>query len=137
MRVKTTSDGKTFWQLREISGSGNAYSFQDMRPNFGLGQAAVAETVRIEWPSGIVQELHNLAANQILTVTEPTRLQILGPRAFRVQSWKGMAFEVQASTNLDQWLTLTTVTNLTGTLEFTDPDAANPSRRFYRTVQTR
>jgi len=45
-----------------------------------------------------------------------------------------MAFEIQASTDLGQWSTLTTVTNLTGTLEFTDPDAANHLRRFYRTV---
>ena len=45
-----------------------------------------------------------------------------------------MAFEVQASTNLNQWSPLTTVTNLTGTLEFTDPDAANHLRRFFRVL---
>ena len=45
-----------------------------------------------------------------------------------------MAFEVQASTDLTQWSPVTTVTNLTGTLEFTDPDTANPLRRFYRTL---
>ena len=45
-----------------------------------------------------------------------------------------MAFEVQASTDLDHWSALTTVTNLTGTLEFTDPNAANHLQRFYRTV---
>ena len=73
-----------------------------------------------------------MAANQFLTVTEPARLKMSGPGAFRVQSWKGMAFEVQASTELDQWSPVTTVTNLTGTLEFTDPDAANLMRRFYR-----
>ena len=76
----------------------------------------------------------NVAANQFLTVTEPARLQTLGAGVFRIQSWKGMAFEVQASTDLDQWSPLTTVTNLTGTLEFTDPNAANQLRRFYRTV---
>jgi len=45
-----------------------------------------------------------------------------------------MAFEVQTSTDLDQWSPLTTETNLTGTLEFTDPNAANDLRRFYRAV---
>ena len=45
-----------------------------------------------------------------------------------------MAFEVQASTDLKKRTPVTTVTNLTGTLEFTDPDAANRLRRFYRTV---
>ena len=75
-----------------------------------------------------------MAPKQLLAVTEPARLQALGAGVLRIQSWKGMAFEVQASTDLDQWLPITTVTNLTGTLEFTDPDAANDLRRFYRTV---
>lgn len=47
--------------MREISGGG--FGQDDMRPNFGLGDAAVIETVRIEWPSGTVQELHNVAAS--------------------------------------------------------------------------
>jgi hypothetical protein len=45
-----------------------------------------------------------------------------------------MTFEVQAFTDLNQWSPLTTVTNLTGRLEFTNPDAANNRRRFYPTV---
>ena len=45
-----------------------------------------------------------------------------------------MAFEVQASIDLKQWSSVTTVTNLTGTLEFTDLDAANLTQRFYRAV---
>ena len=45
-----------------------------------------------------------------------------------------MAFEVPASIDLKQWSPVTTVTNLTGTLEFKDPDAANHWRRFYRAV---
>ena len=36
--------------------------------------------------------------------------------------------------NLKQWSPVTTVTNLTGTLEFTDPNAANLMQRFYRAV---
>ena len=45
-----------------------------------------------------------------------------------------MVFEVQASIDLKQWSPVTTVTNLTGALEFTDPNAANLMRRFYRAV---
>ena len=45
-----------------------------------------------------------------------------------------MASEVQASIDLKQWWPVTTVTNLTGTLEFTDPDAAGILQRFYPTV---
>ena len=106
----------------------------DLNAHFGLGDAAKVETVRLEWPSGIVQEFYDLAANQFLTVTEPARLQVLGPGAFPVQSWKGMAFEMQTSIDLKQWSSVATVTNLTGTLEFTDTSAANQLRRFYRAV---
>ena len=79
-------------------------------------------------------ELHGVAPKQFLTVTEPARLQVSRPGTFRVRSRKGMAFEVQASIDLEQWSHATIVTNLTGTLGFTDPDAANHLRRFYRAV---
>ena len=80
------------------------------------------------------RKLHDVAPKQFLTVTEPARLLALRPGTFRVQSWKGMAFEVQASIDLKQWSPVTIVTNLTGTLEFTDPDAANLVQRFYRAL---
>ena len=38
---------------------------------FGLGQQAVAKLVQIRWPSGQVQELHDVAADQVLKVREP------------------------------------------------------------------
>jgi hypothetical protein len=37
---------------------------------FGLGTATIADTVEIRWPSGIVQVLKNVRADQVLTVTE-------------------------------------------------------------------
>jgi hypothetical protein len=133
VRAKATIGGKTVWQLREIS-NGDGVGNGTLTAHFGLGDSTIVETLRIEWPSGIVQELHDVAAKQFLTVTEPARLQALGAGVLRIQSWKGMAFEVQSSTDLEQWSSVTTVTNLTGTLEFTDPNVANDFRRFYRTV---
>lgn len=82
----------------------------------------------------MVQELRNAAAEQFLTITDPERFQTPGAGVICIQSWKGMAFDVQASADPDQWSPLTTVTNLTGTLEFMDPDAAAPLRRFCLTV---
>ncbi|MCI0541902.1 MAG: FG-GAP-like repeat-containing protein [Verrucomicrobiales bacterium] len=133
VRVKSVIGGQARWQLRAIDG-GDGTSGGSLEAHFGLGDATIVDTLRIEWPSGIEQELRDVAANQFLTVTEPVRLQVSGPGVFRVQSWKGMAFEMQASTDLVQWLPLTTVTNLTGTLDFTDQDATNHLQRFYRTV---
>lgn len=63
--------------MRQVSAGGEAWRVQhDIRPNFGLGDAAVAEVVRIEWPSGGVQELTDVAADQSLTVVEPPRLAV-------------------------------------------------------------
>ncbi len=45
------------------------------------------DALRIDWPSGIVHELKDVAAKQILTVTEPARLISQGPGAFQIQCW--------------------------------------------------
>ncbi|MSU62284.1 MAG: hypothetical protein EXS31_07790 [Pedosphaera sp.] len=133
VRLKAIIAGQSRWQMRQIDG-GDGTSGGSLEADFGLGSATIIDTLRIEWPLGIVQELHGVSVKQRLTVTEPARLQALRAGVLRIQSWKGMAFEVQASTDLNLWSPVTTVTNLTGTLEFTDPEVTNPSRRFYRTV---
>lgn len=44
----------------------------------------------------------------------------------------GQLMEVQASTNLQDWITLTTITNTGGVLHFVDSDMTNYPMRFYR-----
>jgi hypothetical protein len=52
--------------------SGSGYcSASDLRPNFGLGLAALADRITVRWPSGQTQDLERVAANQLLEVTEP------------------------------------------------------------------
>jgi hypothetical protein len=41
--------------------------------HFGLGADSRADLIEIHWPSGIVQTLQNISADQILKVTEPAR----------------------------------------------------------------
>lgn len=43
----------------------------DRRVHFGLGSATTVEQIEIRWPSGTVQTLSNVAADQILKVKEP------------------------------------------------------------------
>jgi hypothetical protein len=38
--------------------------------HFGLGAATAAAEVEIRWPSGMVQRLSNVKANQVVTVRE-------------------------------------------------------------------
>jgi hypothetical protein len=71
-----------------------------------LAHATNVTALRIEWSSGIVQELTNVATDQILTITEPAQLVPLSPGAFQIRCWKGMQFEVEESLNLQAWNSL-------------------------------
>ncbi|MFN3243633.1 MAG: CRTAC1 family protein [Planctomycetota bacterium] len=53
-------------------------SSSDPRLNFGLGQATQADLVTVRWPSGQVQYLHDVPANQIVDLVEP-ELTVGGP----------------------------------------------------------
>ncbi|MBI4324830.1 MAG: ASPIC/UnbV domain-containing protein [Chloroflexi bacterium] len=124
--------------MREISGGEGSFSQNDLRPNFGLGNATNVETLRIEWPSGQVQELANVPVNQTLILQEPPRLEptvkvLNGMVELKVLGWKGFTYAIEASSDLKTWTRLGTVQNLTGTLQATDADAGGP-RRFYRLV---
>ncbi|HUN62316.1 MAG TPA: CRTAC1 family protein [Candidatus Sulfotelmatobacter sp.] len=46
-------------------------SQNDPRPHFGLGSHAEVDSLTIRWPSGTVQKLEHVKADQILTITEP------------------------------------------------------------------
>jgi hypothetical protein len=137
VRIRATVWGQPIWQMREIA-TGDGWTGQsDLRAHFGLGDATNVTTLRIEWPSGTVQEFQNVAVNQILTIAEPARLVPLGPREFQIRCWKGMQFEVQKSPNLQTWDSLGMVTNVTGTLIFHDPQGESQATGcFYRVVSS-
>jgi hypothetical protein len=67
--IKLTTPAGSQWVT--VTTGGSYLSASDKRAHFGLGTASVAQTVEIRWPSGIVQTLHNIHADQILTVNEP------------------------------------------------------------------
>jgi hypothetical protein len=58
-------------QYATVTTGGSYQSSSDVRVHFGLGKSALVKLLHIRWPSGIVQELKDVAVNQILTVTEP------------------------------------------------------------------
>ncbi len=135
VQVGATLGGDWVEQIRELSGGGRWGSQSGLIAHFGLRDATTAEVVRIEWPSGIVQELRDVPANKILTVTEPPRLIPQGAGAFQIQCWINQSFEVQASTDLTEWTTLETVTHSeTGTLPFMDAQADQHQSRYYRVM---
>jgi hypothetical protein len=54
-----------------VSTTGSYLSASDRRAHFGLGGDTTAKLVEIRWPTGIMQRIENVRANQILAVTEP------------------------------------------------------------------
>jgi len=67
--VTLTGDGVQ--QMREVH-AGSAYqSGSSLIQHFGLGPATSVEALHIRWPSGAESTLTDVAANQLLVVTEP------------------------------------------------------------------
>ncbi len=54
-----------------VSTAGSYLSSGDKRVHFGLGGDQKVRLLEVRWPSGIVQRIENVAADQILTVKEP------------------------------------------------------------------
>jgi hypothetical protein len=67
-RIRVVAGGIS--QIREIAGGGSYLSQSDLRANFGLGDAARAETVEVGWPSGRKQVFHDLEADKFYLVEE-------------------------------------------------------------------
>ena len=68
-RVKVTSGGKV--QYAQKKSTTGYLSQNDPRIHFGLANNNMVDKIEIRWPSGKVQVLNNIKANQILTVKEP------------------------------------------------------------------
>jgi hypothetical protein len=70
-RIKVvTKRGSQYNQVSTSSG----YASSSAGPvHFGLGADATVDLVEIRWPSGIVQQLKNIAADQTVAVKEPSK----------------------------------------------------------------
>ena len=58
-------------RIREVKAGSSYLSHNDPRVHFGLGSLTQVETLTVRWPSGTVQILENVDADQVLTVREP------------------------------------------------------------------
>ena len=70
-RIKVVSKNGT--QYNHMTTSVCYASSSDGPVHFGLGPDARADLIEIHWPSGIVQSLQNVPADQVLKAVEPAR----------------------------------------------------------------
>ncbi len=67
-RVLLTAGGVT--QLREQGGGMHLFSQNQQRIHFGLKNNTLIDKIEIHWPSGVVQSITNVSADQVLRVVE-------------------------------------------------------------------
>jgi hypothetical protein len=60
-------------QFAIVTTASSYLSSSDKRVHFGLGADKASQTVKIHWPSGILQTLSNVPGDQILQVDEPAK----------------------------------------------------------------
>ncbi|MGB7464128.1 MAG: CRTAC1 family protein [Candidatus Acidiferrum sp.] len=68
--VTLTTNATT--QYATVSTAGSYQSSSDKRVHFGLGKETVVSRIGIRWPSGIIQVLKDVKADQLLRIDEPT-----------------------------------------------------------------
>jgi hypothetical protein len=66
----TTGHGQ---QQATVTTCGSYLSSGDKRVHFGLGNQSAVKEIRIRWPSGIGQILHDVKSDQILRIDEPAK----------------------------------------------------------------
>ena len=68
-RIRIVAGGQTQFSYKSTA---SGYASSSAGPvHFGLGSASMVDEIDIRWPSGTVQVLKNVAANQTLAITEP------------------------------------------------------------------
>ena len=70
-RIKVVSSGSA--QYNHVSFAAGYASSSAGPTHFGLGRSKSVDSVEIRWPSGIVQELKNVSADQVIKVKEPPK----------------------------------------------------------------
>lgn len=79
VRATATIGGGPVTQTREVSGS-NGYASANLIQHFGLAGATTCD-VEVRWPSGTLQRLNGVAADQLLTIVEASSVGIAAPKA--------------------------------------------------------
>jgi hypothetical protein len=65
-----SGESKPHRQIDEVRSGGSYFSQNDLRVHFGLGNATKVDVLEVRWPSGQVDTVKDVAANQVLFVKE-------------------------------------------------------------------
>ena len=68
--TQVPGESKPHRQIDEVRSGGGYFSQNDLRVHFGLGKAEKVDSLEIRWPSGQVDTLKDVKANQVIYVEE-------------------------------------------------------------------
>lgn len=71
VRLKATINGKSHWQLREVSAQTGFAGQNSLNVAFGLGDASIIDSLIVDWPSTQKQVLTGIEPNQFIMIQEP------------------------------------------------------------------
>lgn len=74
IRLKTTINGQPVWQMREISAQSGYCGQNSLVAHFGLRESLVADSLVVEFPSGIRQVLTGQMADKFIEIVEDASL---------------------------------------------------------------
>ncbi len=138
MRLLATISGKPVWQRRDIGINTSQEGQSDLRASFGLSNSTNIITLRIEWPSGAVQELRDVASNQFLTITEPGQLKASvanGKFELSLHGGIGISYEVQASGDLTTWTSVARTATTNMAMSVLSVDVTQERQNYFRAVR--
>jgi hypothetical protein len=72
-RVTVTAEGRK--RIDEVMSGGSYYSQNSLTLHFGLGRATEVDSIEVRWPSGIVQNVGKVKADQTMKITEQGSLK--------------------------------------------------------------
>ena len=68
-RVYLKAGGRT--QVQEVRAGSSYLSMDSIALEFGIGTAAMVDEIRVRWPSGSIQVIEDVAADQVVEIEEP------------------------------------------------------------------
>ena len=89
VRIRAAINGTPRWQTQEVMAQ-TGYNSQDLWLHFGLGDAGMIDSVRIDWRPGVTENYVNQPIDRLITFTEgsgPTSVAVshaLSPTGYKV-----------------------------------------------------
>jgi hypothetical protein len=70
VQARTTINGSPVWQMREVSAQNSFNSMNMLDVHFGLGNAAMVDSLVVQWPAGSVDVFTAIPEGQVLQIVE-------------------------------------------------------------------